>query len=148
MQHRDTAVLGIVAGILGGTVYQVFIWMFYLMGFAKITPFQLGAYISVKPGSDITLLSAQLLGMVQHYSLSILVAVIALYLLRQIGIDHAWLKGLALGAIINLFIYGLTAKAVIPVSVLQPDLATSTIYMFAHLIFGLVIVFTYIKYSA
>ncbi len=38
MQHRDTAVLVVIAGIIAGTVYQAFVWVFFLMGIAKITP--------------------------------------------------------------------------------------------------------------
>lgn len=146
MQQKDTFVIGVIAGIVGGTVYQGFVWVFYLIGIAKITPYHLGAYILIKPGSDITSISSQLLGMVQHYALSVLFAVIALYLLRIMGTDYAWLKGLFWGAIIYFLVYGLLAKAVIPVGILQPDLVTSTIFMFGNVIFGVVTVLTLVKY--
>ncbi len=146
MQQKDSIVLSVLAGILGGTAYQVFVWIFYLMGIAKITPYQLGAYVLIKPGLDITLLSSQLLGMVQHYAISTLIAFIALQFLRFIGTDNAYLKGLSAGAIIYFLVYGLLAKAVVPVSILQPDFATSTIFMFGNLIFGLVTVLTIVKY--
>lgn len=148
MQYKDTAVLGILTGILGGTAYHIFVWVFYLIGIAKITPYQLGAYVLIRPGLDITSLSAQLLGMIQHYGNSIVIAFATLYFIRKVGTDYAWLKGLALGIIVYFLLYGMLAKTVIPVSILQPDFATSVVYMFGNLIFGIVTVLSLVRLSS
>ncbi|MBS4025893.1 MAG: hypothetical protein KGZ96_09495 [Clostridia bacterium] len=147
MWDKDTTVFGVLAGVLGGTAYQGFVWIFYLIRIAKITPYQIGAYVLIKPGLDITSFSAQLLGMVQHYANSALLAIIALYLLRLMGTDYAWLKGLSFGGVIYFLLYGVIAKAVVPVGILQPDLSTSAVFMFGNLIFGLVTVLTLVYYS-
>jgi len=54
---KDIAIRASVAGFLGGLIYQTFVWIFNIVGIAKITPFQVGAYMLIKPGSDITTLS-------------------------------------------------------------------------------------------
>ena len=135
--HSDTAVLGVITALVGGTAYQVFVWFFYLLGIAKITPFQIGAYIFIRPGLDFTSLPAQLLGMVQHYSLSTILAFITSYCLQKIGTDYLLLKGLLLGITIYFLFFGVLAKFVVPVEILQPDFATSVVYLFGNLVFGI-----------
>lgn len=66
---RDSMVAGVLAGIAGGLFYQIFVWISYLMGIAKITPFQLSAYVLIKPGLGISSLPAQGLGMALHFAL-------------------------------------------------------------------------------
>lgn len=147
-KYSDTATLGVLAGVVGGTVHQALVWLFYLMGIAKITPYQLGAYVVIKPGLDITSFSAQLLGMLQHYALSTIVAIIMLYCLQQIGTDFLLLKGFLFGLALYFLIYGWLAKTVIPVDVLQPDFATSVVYLFGNLIFGIVATLTLARFAA
>jgi len=113
---RDSAIKGLFSGIAGGIAYQVFVWVFYLWNIANITPFQLGAYILIPPGSDITTLSAQGLGMIQHFANSSLLGLIAVFLLRLFGNDYIWIKGVSYGAVLYFLIYGVIAKAIIPVS--------------------------------
>lgn len=134
---RDSVVKGVFAGVAGGMFYQIFVWIFNMMGIAATTPFQLGAYVLVKPGLDISSLPAQGLGAVQHFALASLLGVIILYLLRFIGTDFLGIKGLFYGGTVYFLIYGLLAKTVIPVNILQPDLATSVVYLFGNLFFGL-----------
>jgi len=134
---RDTAVKGLIAGIAGGLFFQVFVWIFYLMGIAASTPFRLGAYILIRPGLDIGSLPAQGLGAVQHFALSALLGVITVYILRLMGPDFSGVKGLVFGGLIYFLVYGVLAKAVIPVQILQPNLATSIVYLFGNLFFGL-----------
>lgn len=136
-KYTDTAVVGVLAGVLGGTTHQLFMWVFYLMKIAKITPFQLGAYVAIKPGLDITSIPAQLLGMLQHYALSTIIAVIAFYCLQKIGTDYLLFKGFVFGLAVYFLVYGWLAKTVIPVEVLQPDLATSVVYLLGNLIYGI-----------
>lgn len=135
---RDSAVTGLISGIVGGIVHQVFIWTFYSLGIADVTPSLLGAYIAVKPGADITSLSAQTIGMVVHLTTSISLGVIAVYLIRLMGDDYLWVKGVAYGAVIYLLLWGAIAKLVVPVQVLQPNLATSGVFLVSHLIFGMI----------
>jgi len=138
---RDSALTGIIAGVIGGIAYQSFMYVFYLVGISETTPFHLGAYILLRPGLDISAVPAQALGMVQHLANSSLLGLIAVYLLRYMGTDYLWLKGLAFGGVIYFLIYGVIAKAVIPVHILQPNLSTSTAYMFGNLLFGLLTTF-------
>ncbi len=64
----DSAVIGLSSGIVGGLVFHVFIWMFYVvLGIADVTPSLLGAYIAIKPGPEIATLSAQAIGMVVQF---------------------------------------------------------------------------------
>jgi len=147
-KYSDTAVVGVLAGIVGGTAHQLFMWVFYLMGTAKITAFQLGAYVAIKPGLDITSIPAQLLGMLQHYALSTILAVFAFYCLQKIGTDYLLLKGLLFGVAVHFIVYGWLAKTAIPVDILQPDFATSVVFLFSHLVFGVASVLTLVKASA
>ena len=80
--HSDTAVLGVITALVGGTAYQVFVWFFYLLGIAKITPFQIGAYIFIRPGLT-SLHCPPNCYMVQHYSLSTILAFITSYCLQK-----------------------------------------------------------------
>jgi hypothetical protein len=142
---KDIVVRSTVAGCIGGLIYQVFVWIFNFIGIAKITPFQIGAYMLVKPGSDYTMVLNQLLGSVQHFSNSILLAFIAASLSQLIGLDYYLLKGVAFGAILYFIIYGVIGRFIIPVSLLQPDIATSTIYLFGNLLYGLAVTYTLTK---
>lgn len=133
---RDSAVKGILSGVAGGIAYQVFVWVFYLLGIADITPFQVGAYILIKPGLDITTLSAQALGMVQHFANSCILGLIAVLVIRWLGSDYLWIKGVSYGAVIYFLLYGVIARTIIPVRVLQPNLSTSAVFLFGNLAFG------------
>lgn len=135
---RDSIVTGTVAGLFGAVTFQAFIWIFYLTGVAKTTPFHLGAYISLKPGYNVSAVPAQALGAANHLVLGTLLGLVAVILLHKVGTDHPWLKGLTFGGTIHFLIYGVLAKTVIPVQILQPDLATSTVFLFGNLIFGLI----------
>lgn len=39
MTTRDSALVALISGFAGGLVYQVFVWVFYSFGIAKVTPF-------------------------------------------------------------------------------------------------------------
>lgn len=145
---KDTAITAIISGGIAGLVYQGFVWLFYIFGVAKINPFQIGAYVMVQPGVDITSIPAQALGFVQHTVHSIFLAAIAIYVLRLIGLDHWFLKGLAFGGLLYFFLYGIASRFVIPPSIYQPDVATSTVFLFGNLIFGLVSVYIINQLSA
>jgi len=137
---KDIFIRSSIAGCLGGLIYQVFVWIFYLLNIAKITPFQIGAYMLVKPGSDFTMLLNQLLGSVQHFTNCIILAFIAAAIAELIGLDHFILKGVAYGGILYFLIYGVIGRYIIPVSLLQPDLATSTTFLAGNLLYGLTVV--------
>ncbi|NLM21018.1 MAG: hypothetical protein GX207_04635 [Peptococcaceae bacterium] len=137
---KDIFIRSLIAGCLGGLIYQMFVWVFYLFDLAKITPFQIGAYMLVKPGSDFTMIFNQLLGSVQHFSNSILIAFVIAAIAERIGLDHFILKGTALGGILYFIIYGVVGRYIIPVSLLQPDLVTSTIFLAGNLLYGLTVV--------
>lgn len=128
-----------IAGCLGGLIYQVFVWIFYLLDIAKITPFQIGAYMLVKPGSDFTMPLNQLLGSVQHFSNSIILAFIPAAIADYIGLDHFIFKGVVYGGIIYFLIYGVIGRYIIPVSLLQPDLATSATFLAGNLLYSLTV---------
>ncbi len=66
---------------------------------------------------------------------------IAVYLIRSMGDDYLWVKGVALGAGVYIFLYGFIAKLVVPVQVLQPNLATSGVFLVGHIIFGMITFF-------
>ncbi len=134
---RDTVLAGTFAGIAGGLFYQVFVWVLLLSGIAQTTPFRLGAYVLVRPGVNLSSLPAQGLGAAQHFALASLFGIIIVYLLRLVGTDFLAVKGLVYGGIIYFLIYGVLAKAVIPVHILQPDLTTSIVHLFGNLFFGL-----------
>lgn len=136
---KDIAIRVPVAGCLGGLIYQTFVWIFNIVGIAKITPFQVGAYMLIKPGSDIITLSAQLLGTVQHFSNSIFLALIVAYIIDLMCSDYFMIKGLAFGGIVYFILYGVIGRFIFPVSLLQPDLTTSTIFMLGNLLYGLTV---------
>lgn len=75
--------------------------------------------------------------MLQHYALSTIIAVIAFYCLQKIGTDYLLFKGFVFGLAVYFLVYGWLAKTVIPVEVLQPDLATSVVYLLGNLIYGI-----------
>lgn len=139
---RDSIFAGVVAGIVGGTLDQAIVWALSLLGIAKVTPLQLGAYVVTRPGTDITALPAQALGAVPHYALSFLFGVIGVLMLRRFGTDHLGIKGLTYGAVVYFLAYSLVGRATFPVPLLQPDPATSVAFLFGNLAFGLATVFT------
>ncbi len=136
---KDIVIRSSIAGCLGGLIYQIFVWVFYLFGIAKITPYQVGAYMLVQPASDHTMLFNQLLGSVQHFSNSIFFAFIAASISKLIGLDYFILKGLAFGAILYFILYGVIGRFIMPVSLLQPDVGTSVIFLIGNLLYGLTV---------
>jgi len=112
---KDIVIRASIAGCLGGLIYQTFVWIFYLLGFAKITPLHVSAYMLIKPGADITTFSTQLLGTVQHFSNSILLALIVAYIFELIGFDFFIIKGIAFGGIIYFILYGVIGRFIIPI---------------------------------
>lgn len=137
---HDSAVTGFISGIVAGLVFHVFIWIFYFLGIADTTLSLLGAYIAVSPGTAITTLPAQTIGMVVHLTISTFHGVVAVYLIRLLGDDYLWVKGAAFGAVLYLFFYIGIAKFIVPVQILQPNLATSTVFLVGHIIFGMITV--------
>lgn len=134
---RDSGVIGLISGIAGGIIFQLFIWIFYLFGFAGVTPSQIGTYLFAHT-TQITTLSAQIIGMTAHLTNSALLGVIAVYILRLMGTDYLWVKGVAYGSAIHLLVYGAILKIFIPVKVLQPNLTTSLVFLISHILFGIV----------
>jgi len=55
------------------------------------------------------------------------------------GFDYFKIKGLTFGGIIYFILYGVIGRFIIPVSLLQPDLTTSTIFMLGNLLYGLTV---------
>jgi hypothetical protein len=137
---RDSAVTGIISGIIAGLTFQVFVWTFYVLGIADTTPSLLGTYVAVNPGAEVTSFYAQTIGIVIHLTLSTFLGVIAVYMIHLMGNDYLWVKGIAFGAMAYLFIYGAIAKLIVPVQILQPNLATSGVFLIGHLIFGIITV--------
>ena len=137
---RDSGVIGLISGIAGGIVFQVFIWISTIFGIAGVTPSQIGAYLFAN-STEITTLSAQIIGMVAHLINSAILGVILVYILRLMGTDYLWVKGVAYGGAIHLLAYGAILRIFIPVKVLQPNLPTSLVFFISHIIFGIVTVF-------
>ena len=135
---NDKVSIAIRSGLLGGLAYQVFGWVFKQAGLAKITPFEVGAYTLLKPGSDIFSIQAQALGSVQHFANSVLIATMILYIIKLMDSNYTALNGVFAGIIIYFLLYGVIAKLVVPVDILQPDYSTSVVFLFGNIVYGIV----------
>lgn len=137
---RDSIVTGLIAGILGGLVYLVPAWGLWLAGIAKTTPLHISAHVFLPPGAATGTIPALTFGFIVHLIVSALLGIIAVGMLRLTGADYLWAKGLAFGGTVYLLVYGLIAQAFIPAAVLHPDLVTSAVFLFGHLVYGLIAV--------
>ena len=98
---RDTIMRGVIAGAVATPVQAGLNWAWFFIGLADSTLTQLfaRALLIIPPGRAVTL-GENIVGLVGHFIIGLLFAVIISYIIRYSGWDYYLIKGVGTGMLI------------------------------------------------
>lgn len=132
---KDTFILGAIAGILGNIPKTIVAWIFFYFGFIRYTFIHIAAGYFVPAeflDSPVSLLS----GFLADYTVAAFLGIIIYLILQRSGLDFAEYKGLGIGALLYVVIYGpFMSLDITRASLLTP--LPNLLLFFPHIIYGI-----------
>lgn len=130
---KDRITLGVLSGLLAGTPDTLINALEYKAGITDLTYGQMGANLFLNE-NKINTREAQLAGYLANFSAISAGGVIFIYILSLTGRDYAILKGVGLGLISWLTVYGLGSKIGLSVKSKKP--LAPVLSFFDHVLYG------------
>lgn len=142
---KDTVKQGIIAGVLGSVWDDIVHWTSYFVLGTSTT----AHYISqlVYPFKDPTI-GRLLTGEAIHYFAGAFVGVVLIMIFRYFGTDNPYYKGLGLGALMWIVHVAIIPNMVSPRPYLLRSELESLVDFLAHMAYGLVATYYWVKTSA
>jgi hypothetical protein len=135
---HDKVYTGFIAGTIGGLATFLVDMFFYAVGVTRTMILEQAGYLVLPNGISLDLPSSLMMGAAVHWVVAAVLGVTGAYIIRLTGRDFLWLKGVLYGGFIWVGLHGYLAATAIPDRLLKPDVATSVLTAFSHLLFGLI----------
>ena len=142
---KDRYSLGIIIGLIANIFSNIFNYIVYQLDLTQYLPRQIAAATFI-PLSKIDSLIGIIIGVCADYGVAIFFSLSIVYLLDITGDDFAILKGLSIALLHWLLLFGLLLR--FGLSRINPsDLGTNLIFLFNHLLLGVLIAIMVVKYK-
>ena len=143
---KDKYSLGIIIGLTANIIRNIFNYIVYQLNFTQYLPRQIAAATFI-PLAKIDSLIGIIIGFCADYGIAIFFSLSIVYLLDITGDDFAILKGLSIGLLYWLLLFGLLLR--FGLSRINPsDLGTNLIFLFNHLLLGIIVAVMVVRYKA
>ncbi len=142
---QDSIVSGAISGLIGTIAKEIIDFISVAVGFSKETYWHVAASIFVKPAEAATPVG-QALGALADLITGAFFGVLLLYLIKFTGKDYLYIKGLGLGWLIWLAVFGIVINLQV-VRITPTDLGTSLSAFIEHSVFGLTAAWFIGKYA-
>ena len=90
---KDRYSLGIISGIVGNIIRNIFNYIGYLLNINKYMPHHIAAGTFLAR-TDIYSVSGLIIGITADYGVAIFFAITVIYLIYYTGNDYIWIKGI------------------------------------------------------
>jgi len=144
---QDKVLAGAIIGIMSSAVKLTVNYLGYLLGFSQVVFWQITAARYLEK-DDLTSPFAFLIGGVADFTVSASLGIVFIYALNFLGKENLWLRGIGLGLVTWVFLFG-TLLGQTGVNSIPQEPSGILVTLVAHFVFGIALfVFTglYFKY--
>lgn len=141
----DKYTLAIVATLIANTIKNIVDYGFYLLNITEHAIYHIAAsaYFSVE---DTRTIAAGIVGIFTDYAVAMILGLIIMYVLYYTSSDYFWVKGLSVGLLSWLLVFGMMLR--MKVGRIDPiDPGTNVVNLTEHLLLGVLIAFLIVKYG-
>ena len=142
----DPIICGGFAGILGTIAKEIIDLVDFSIGWSKILYWHLAASVFVLP-RDVNKFGALIIGALGDMITGAFFGIVLLYLIKFTGKNYYYLKGLGLGWIVWLTLFGVFVDFHI-VRITPTDIGTSLCAFGEHSVYGLVVAWSIVKFGS
>ena len=143
---KDKYTLAIIATLFANTIKNIIDCLFYWLNFTEHSICHIAAstYFSI---SDTKTIPALIVGILTDYAVAAILGLVIVYILHYTSTDYFWVKGLSIGLLSWLFIFGMVLR--MKVGRINPiDYGTNLINLIEHMLLGILIAFFIVKYGS
>ncbi|MEW6522844.1 MAG: hypothetical protein AB1445_04590 [Bacillota bacterium] len=143
---RDNLVGGAVAGVIGGLAEMATGFLLIITGLARVTTLHAAIRFMTPTGAEpgpLTIVS----GIIHHLTMSAVLGVVLLYILKLTGTDYYLLKGFGFALVVYVFLTRGLGVFFVPRDLLVPDALTQFAGIISHVVGGLVTAFVVASFS-
>ena len=142
---EDKYFLAIISSIAANFIRNIFNYICYQLNFSQYLPRQIAA-ATFLPTTKVDSIIGIIIGSCADYGVAIFLGIFIVYLLHLTGMSYLLIKGLSIGLLYWLLIFGMLLK--FGVSEINPnDLKTNLVFLINHILLGVFISWLASKYG-
>lgn len=143
---KDALTIGAIAGTIGILIIQGISMVLAWLGIIEMTILDVAALLFLNEAQANTA-AGMMVGFITHLLTGATGGVILAYIIKFTGDDYYWVKGLALGGIMNLGFMGFAVTLLGIAPEMRTDAVTMLVHIIEQFIFGLISAYIIVKFG-